>query len=129
VVYVPVPRAQKPELTVVAGSLPAATYYAAVTWVGSAGAEGAPSELAAITLPAGKSLSVKPVNPPDNAAGWNVYVGYSGTDSSLQNDSSLGPDQAWVEPASGLKKGKATGSGQAPDTYLRQAVRRVFDRG
>jgi len=129
VVYAPVPRAQKPELTVVAGSLPAATYYVAVTWEGAAGAEGAPSELAAITLPAGKSLSVKPVDPPDGATGWNVYAGYSGTDSGRQNDSPLGAAQAWVEPASGLKKGQATGSGQAPDIYLRQAVRRIFDRG
>jgi hypothetical protein len=125
----PVPRAQQPELTTAAGPLGAATYFVSVTWVGRTAEEGAPSDLAAITTAEGSILRVKAVNPTDGATGWNVYAGYSGTDLSMQNDLPAGPGETWEEPASGLKKGKAIGRGQAPETYLRKSARRVIDRG
>lgn len=125
----PVPRAQQPELTTVGGPLAAATYFVSITWLGRTGAEGAPSELAALTAAEGSALCVRALNAPGNVVGWNVYAGHTGNDLSMQNESPLGPEQTWVAPASGLKKGKAIGRGQQPETYLRQSARRVFDRG
>jgi hypothetical protein len=125
----PVPRAQQPELSTVGGPIAGATYFVSVTWIGRVGAEGAPSELAAITAAEGSLLSVKALNAPAGAIGWNVYAAYTGAGLTLQNDSPVGPNDMWIEPSSGLRKGKAMGRGQEPETYLRQSSRRVFDRG
>ena len=125
----PVPRARQAELTTPAGQLAAATYFVSVTWIGANGAEGAPSELAAITAGDGTSLNVKAVNAPAGVVGWNVYVGYTGDDLTLQNGTPLAVGQTWGEPAGGLMAGTAVGNGQTPDSYLRQSSRRVVDRG
>jgi hypothetical protein len=128
-VNAPVPRAGKPEVGTTAGVHGAAVYFVSVTWLGAGGAEGAPSVVTALTAAASTALTVKAVNPPADASGWNVYAGYSGTDLTLQNRSPLTAGVTWVEPSSGLTSGRAIGRGQEPDNYLRQSARRIFDRG
>ncbi len=128
-VSVPVPRAAQPELGTVTGSLGNAVYFVSVTWIGASGAEGAPSNLAAITAPDGTQVTAKAVDAPSGVTGWNVYASYTGADLTLQNDSPVAVGATWTEPVSGLRKGKAAGRGQDPDSYLRQSTRRVFERG
>jgi hypothetical protein len=125
----PVPRAAQPELTTVAGQCGAATYFVSVTWIGPAGVEGAPSDLAAITAADSTALSVKAVNPPAGATGWNVYVGNTGDDLMLQNSSPLALSDTWMESGSGIAAGVNPGNGQGPDFHLHQSTRRVIDRG
>ncbi len=128
-VNAPVPRPDRPQAGTVAGPQGAAVYFCSITWVNAAGAESAPSTTTAITAAAGNALSITALNAPDGVTGWNVYAGYSGDDLTLQNDMPLGADRTWVEAASGLRRGRAAGSGQEPDSYLRQSARRIFDRG
>jgi hypothetical protein len=125
----PVPRAAQPQITTAAGTLAAATYFASVTWIGHTGAEGAPSELVSITVPANNKLIVTAVNPPAGVIGWNVYASYSAADLTLQNGTPVEASQPWIEPATGLMKGKAVGDGQHPETFLQQSERRLILRG
>ncbi len=116
----PAPRAERPELSSVAGTLPAATYYARVSWVSEGGDEGCPSEPAVLTAPDYSLLQVRAVNPPPNARWWNVYAGLSDSDVTLQNETPLEPGQLWVEAASGLRTGRKPGTGQAPEYYIQK---------
>ena len=125
----PVPRAAQPQITTVAGTLAASTYFVSVTWIGRTGAEGAPSDLLSLTVPASNGLIVTAGSPPAGATGWNVYAGYSGADLSLQNGAPLKASQPWIEPATGLKKGRAAGDGQHPETFLQPSGRRLILRG
>lgn len=128
-VNAPVPRANKPELGTIAGPHGAQVYFVSVTWLGAGGAEGAPSEVTALTAVANTALWVKAVNPPAGVLGWDLYAGRSGTDLALQNSSPLMAGVTWAEPSGGLNTGRAVGRGQEPDSYLRQSARRIFDRG
>jgi hypothetical protein len=128
-VNAPVPRAGTAEVATTPGVHGAAVYFVSVTWLSTAGAEGAPSEVTALTAAANTALTVKAVNPPTDVLGWNVYAGYSGTDLTLQNSSPLTTGVTWLEPSNGLTSGRAVGRGQEPDDYLRQSARRIFDRG
>ncbi len=128
-VSVPVSRAAKPLLGTSPGSQGAAVYFVSITWTGVAGGEGAPSDLVAFTTPAGNAMTVTAQDRPENVLGWNVYAGHSGADLALQNDSPLRAGQTWLEPESGLRRGRAPGTGQEPESYLRQSARRIFDRG
>jgi hypothetical protein len=122
----PMPRPEQPELSATASAVAAATYFVSVTWVAEGGEEGAPSEIKALTT-AGGDLTVKAMNPPASACGWNVYVSYSPAGLTQQNDAPIAPGQSWTAPAAGLKKGKLAGCGQRPEMYLRVAG--VLNRG
>jgi hypothetical protein len=126
----PVVRADRPQTGATAGLQGAAVYFVRVTWLSTTGAEGAPSELAAVTTAANNALTVKAVNPPAGVLGWNLYAGYTGTDLTLQNSSPLTAGATWTEPSGGLSSsGRAVGNGQEPDNYLKLTKRRIFDRG
>lgn len=129
VVGEPVPRATQPQVTTAAGAQAAATYYARVTWIGSSGAEGAPSEVLCITVPAGNGLIATTISPPAGATGWNVYAGGLANGLSRQNSAPMAVGQPWIEPAAGLINGNAMGNGQEPDTFLQQSGRRLILRG
>jgi hypothetical protein len=123
----PVVQADRPGLSSVAGPLPGATYYARVAWVSAGGEEGNPSDLAVLATPASTLLVAEAVNPPANARDWNVYAGLSINEVTLQSDVPLPVGQTWTAPASGLKRGRAPGNGQAPQSYLRASG--TFRRG
>lgn len=113
----PIVKAHSPILLSIAGTLDAATYYVSMTWLNSAGQEGAPSDVVALTTTTGSQLVVSPAVGPSNAVGWNVYVGET-PDLTLQNNAMLPLQVDWVMPATGETYGFAPGSGQDPDYYV-----------
>jgi hypothetical protein len=123
----PVLKAAVADLTYFPGQQSSATYYVCISWTGAQGEEGAAGEWAAITTPDGNVLSVRAVNPPANAAGWNVFVGLSPDSISQQNSSPLAVAQPWLQQGAISTRGRAPGDGQTAD-YLR-IVARILQRG
>ncbi len=113
----PIPKANTPALSMVAGNGAPSTYYVAVTWVNQGGVAGSPSEIGQATTSSGQQLAVAAMNPPDDVIGWNVYVGQSPDLISQQNATPIGLGNTWVltEP---LIQGARPGGGQAPSWYL-----------
>ncbi len=123
----PVPRPAQPELAMAAGQAAEATYFVGVTWVALGGIEGAASAIKALTTTGPGALTVRAVDPPAIATGWNVYASYSPSGLSRQNDTPIAPGGTWTEPAEGLRRGKAAPCGQRPEMFLRLAG--VLNRG
>lgn len=119
ITYEPIPRAQKPQLSCVAAANGAATYYVRAAWRNAEGEEGSPSDVAILSVPAGNALVVSPVKAPSCAASWNVYVGFSIQEQTLQNSAPVAVNQPWTEPATGIKQGALPGTGQEPEARLR----------
>jgi len=115
----PVVQADKPSLSSVAGPLPGATYYVRVAWLNASGVEGNPSDLAVLSTGTNTLLVVQAVNPPENARWFNVYAGLTLGNETLQNITPVPAGKAWTLPATGLKQGRAPGTGQEPDSYVR----------
>lgn len=113
----PIPQAQAPLLGSVAGLTVATTYYAQVSWVSSAGQEGAPSDATTFDTPAGSLLRVTAVNAPAVATGFNVYLGLSPDAMALQTATPVAVGQSFTLAAS-LMAGRAPGTGQAADIYI-----------
>jgi hypothetical protein len=122
----PVPKPAVPTLSSVIGADAGGTYYVAVTWVNAAGHEGAPSDLAELTTSDGQQLVVSVGAPPESVAGWNVYVGTSPEDVTLQNAMSLPANGSWTMNG-GLSTGAALGGGQRPSWFV--VDHRVIERG
>jgi hypothetical protein len=114
----PIPKAQRPALSLAAGLLPATTNYNQVSWLNSLGQEGAPSEPTTYESPAGSLLVVQALNPPANATGWNVFVGL--TDSTLmqQNSVPLSIGASFTLSGAGVVVGRVPGNGQNPDVHV-----------
>ncbi len=123
----PIRKADAPEPGSTAGPLAAATCFARVAWVDARGQEGSPSDAVAWSGAEGSKLTVRAVNAPEGAAGWNVYVGESDDAVQLQNDSPLAAGQVWEEPDTGLRSGRRPGEGQTPDRTV--TLSRVLQRG
>ena len=115
----PVAVAQSPQLSIVAGTLSATSYFVQLSWLNSRGEEGLASQIASVVTTNNSSVQVIPPSPPANATGWNVYAGASIDSISLQNPAPMIPDQPWTVPAGGLVSGRPPGKGQAPN-YFRQ---------
>ena len=115
----PIPRAAKPQLSVVAGPAGAATYFVRMAWRNLEAEEGSPSDIAVLSAPEGNALVVTPGTPPAPARSWNVYVGFEPADQTLQNDAPLPVQQSWTAPAPGIRLGTSAGTGQAPEYLLR----------
>src|SRR5262245_24852166 len=118
----PLPRAEAPELSLAAALRPSATYYASVAWTNHSGGEGAAGEWRSVTATEGSTLQVRVVNPPANATGWQVYVGFSPEEMTLQNQDPIPVDQSWLYGMSSVTNSKKPGSGQAPN-YVRALPR------
>ena len=114
----PIPQAQAPVLSAVAGLIPETTYYARASWVGASGQEGAPSEMTAYGAPAGSLPVVQMVNPPAAATAFNVYLGLTPEGLALQNPTPVPVGQSFTLAETGLAAGAAPGDGQAADTYI-----------
>jgi hypothetical protein len=122
----PVPKAPVPTLSVVIGAGAGGTYYVAVTWVNAAGHEGAPSDFVELTTSDGQQLVVGVGAAPESVTGWNVYVGTSPGNATLQNPTSLPMDGGWTMNG-GLAAGGALGDGQGPSWFV--VDHRVIERG
>lgn len=114
----PIPRAQAPMLSAVAGLIPETTYYARASWVGASGQEGEPSEMTAYDAPPGSLPVVQMANPPAIATAFNVYLGLTPDGLALQNPTPVPVGQSFTLPDTGLAAGAAPGDGQAADTYV-----------
>ena len=122
-VVAPVPQTDHPRLSLVAGSLTPAKYFVQVAWRNVSGEEGNPSEMTALDVTAGNTLHVQAVNPPSNAASWNVYAGATPDNLFLQNPAPLGPSASWTAPGPALlTSGPQPGTGQQP-VFLSPAPR------
>jgi hypothetical protein len=114
----PIPKAQAPVFGFVAGLLVETIYYVQMSWVSSAGQEGAPSDVTTFDSPAGSLPVVTAVNPPAVATGFNVYVGLTPDAISLQTVTPVPVGQSFTLAASGVAAGRAPGTGQAADIYV-----------
>jgi hypothetical protein len=114
----PIPKAQTPTLSFVAGLLPATTYYVQVSWLNALGQEGAASDLTTLDSPAGSLPVVQAVNPPANATGWNVFVGLTDLTLMQQNNAPLGVGGSFTLAGAGVVAGRTPGNGQIPDVYI-----------
>jgi hypothetical protein len=125
----PVPQAAAPQLDIVPGEpgYEEATYYVRVAWVNAGGEEGVASPWEVATAPPDMMLQVRAVRRPSNAVGWNVYVGVSADEQTLQNASPIDPDGAWDIRIVPEIRGRMPGDGQRPN-YVR-AVGQVLQRG
>ncbi|MGE5486596.1 MAG: hypothetical protein ACM3ZB_02100 [bacterium] len=119
----PVPKAERPALTAGSGDLAAATYYVRITWVGASGEEGAPSEMAVISVPDASTVTVRAGAVPAGVQGWNVYAGYDSSSIMLQTDTPVAAGATWTVPATGLRNGRPPDAGQAPQTMLKRVFR------
>ena len=126
-VHIPVARAEAPEIRTIQGVTPPATYLVKIAWKNMAGESGAPSETAVVILSEAGILGVSAVNPPSNAVGFDVYVGYSGAKITKQNQTTVEPEQEWIMPETGLVAGVEITAGQEPGWWLRED--RILQRG
>jgi len=119
----PIPQADPPRLSLVPGALTPAKYFVQVAWRNVSGEEGNPSVMTALDVTAGNTLQVQAVNPPANAASWNVYAGATPDSLFLQNPAPLSPSASWTAPGSALlTSGPQPGTGQQP-VFLSPAPR------
>ena len=117
VVSDPIAVAGSPEVDLLSGPQPATMYYVQMAWLNSTGEEGMASPVTSIDAPDQNSVQVRPINPPANTVAWNVYAGMAVDSVTLQNTTSLGMDQTWLMPSSGLVQGRRPTSGQEPNYY------------
>jgi hypothetical protein len=114
----PLPKADTPVLSYVAGLIPETVYYVQVSWVSGSRQEGAPSDPTTFDSPAGSLPVVTAVNAPDSAAGFNVYMGLTADTLTRQNEAVVPTGGSFTLPAAGLVAGAAPGEGQSPDIYV-----------
>jgi hypothetical protein len=127
IVQLPVSKAETPAVTAAAGAMPDGTYYVTMSWVNREGAEGSSAAPALMTT-AGSTMAVAPAGPaPQNAIGWNVYVGEAPDGMVLQNTSTISAGATWVQPNQLLTTGRNPGHGQKA-SYT-QPIPRVIERG
>jgi hypothetical protein len=118
IVLTPIPIAQTPVFSNVAGALPDTVYYVQVAWVSANGQVGAPSCLTTYESPADSLPVVTAVDPPSVATGFNVYMGLSPKTVTLQNSTPVAVGGSFTLLTSGLVTGSCPGNGQAPDVYI-----------
>jgi hypothetical protein len=126
----PLPQAAAPQVaTAVAAppgvQLPDGTYYVTMAWTNSQSEEGACAVPTTITTSA-CTLTIQPGTAPQNATGWNLYVGTSPDNLSLANDTPIAAGESWLQPGT-LAAGRAPCSGQSP-SYVKP-VPRMIQRG
>jgi len=127
IVSTPLPAAQRPEIDVLSGTLPVATYFAQVTWLNAVSEEGVPSPIVSATAPDQNAIQVKSNNPPVNATNWNAYAGTSIDSITLQNANPIALGEPWIMPATGLVSGPAPGTGQEANYFYQ--LPRYLQRG
>ncbi len=123
----PIPRAQMPIFSYVAGLIPETVYYVQVSWVSAKGQEGDLSEPTTYDSPAGSLPVVAAANPPTVATGFNVYMGLSAGAVTLQTPTPVPLNESFTLPSTGLVTGRCPGPGQTPDIYVTGG--RMLNRG
>lgn len=127
IVQGPVPKAATPIVTTVSGGIPDGTYYVTMAWTNAAGEEGSIASPAVSSATSG-TLAVQPAEgAPQNAAGWNVYIGPTPDSMVRQNSTPIGTGGSWVQPNRIETAGRNPACGQKP-SYM-QPIPRVIGRG
>lgn len=122
----PIPKAQTPFVTTVAGSGAGGTLYFAAALVNGAGQEGMVSDVVMANLPPSMQADVHLTTAPANARGWNIYAGNAPGLFLKQNDAVLDVSATWTQPEP-LNAGSAPTGGQRPTFWAVQ--NRVIRRG
>jgi hypothetical protein len=104
-------------------ALPDGTYYVTTAWVNQNYEEGAAGDVTDLTI-ANSTLAVTQGAAPQNAVGWNVYVGSDPSATTLQNTQPLGTAGVWVQPRPVTAGGRTPGTGQ-PVSFLKVIVREI----
>lgn len=122
----PVPKAPMPTVTQFSALTDRVDSAVRITWVGSTGAEGAPSDVWQGSIGAGDQFAIT-VQAPSGVTGWNIYIGASDGIPELQNATPIALGASWTKPDNALRQGKAVVEGQVPDYLVME--RRVLPRG
>lgn len=117
-VHAPLPKAPVPSFEFVEGTVESTTYFGRVAWVSAAGHEGMPSDLMTYDAAAGTVPVVTVGMAPENAAGFNVYLGLAPETLAKQNAEPVAIGGLFTVPGDGLIAGLGPGNGQTPDLYL-----------
>jgi hypothetical protein len=123
----PLPRPAAPAIAAAPGTLAAANYYVAVSWVGANGRQSGLSPLTTFSANGLNTMSVNPNVAPGAATGWHVYVGSTAENLARQSLAPIAPGQVWVMTTAWNAAGPSFGAEQQPDVYLQP--QRVFPRG
>jgi len=127
IVGLPVAKAKTPTVSLATGQIPDATYYVTMAWLNRSGEEGE-SAPPAFANPASSTLLVQPNGcVPENAVGWNIYLGSAPDSMVQQNAAAIGVGETWLQPNRVQTTGRNPGSGQKP-SYI-QPVPRLIGRG
>jgi hypothetical protein len=117
IVFTPLPKPQMPEVSVQQGNAPAESLFVQTSWVNSEGNESALSPVNGLVLNNQSAITVQmaegALGAPPAALGWNVYVGSSASQITLQNGNPLVIGSTWTLPASGIVNGAEGGNGQS----------------
>lgn len=112
-------KPSRPDVSQVAGSMAAGTYFVRVSAVNAAGSESEASEPAAIVLASAGGLRVTLTGATDGASGWDVYAGVVESEMALQNTAPLTVGSYWEKTSGTLASGRAPSNGQSPDGFMR----------
>ena len=123
----PLAKAPQPIVRTEPGATPVDTYHIRIAWRGANGANGAGSDVLIYTVDQDGLPAVRAEAAPDNAVGYDVYIGNEADSISRQNLALVAPGDEWTPPTTGLIAGEAPPDGQSPDWFVRND--RVFLRG
>lgn len=116
----PVPRAERPTVTVVAGSGSGGAFLIRIAWRNYQGQLGVASDSLLVEVDAGKVAVVDAGTPPPDCVSFDVFVGDAEDTISKQNTEPVQAGTVWTMSAQGLSQGQRPGSGQAPEYFLRR---------
>lgn len=126
VVQQPLRKPPAPQVEVVAGSHPEATYWLAVTLTGQNGEESAAGESCRVSGGSGHGLRVSCPLPEPWVSGWSLYAGSGPGELMLQVPTPLPVSVAWELPVEGIQAGRSPGEGQTAEVMIepRRRLRR-----
>ncbi len=110
----PIPKSTPPSL--VSAGAADQPGYVSVSWTGTNGAEGAPSDAVGVDMGAGAMFTV-PVAP-SGVSGWKLYGGPTATSMILQTPTPVACGSTWTFTGTLNKQGAQPGTGQAVDWYV-----------
>ena len=121
IVMNPIPRAEKPVVTVAGNGGLNTVYTIRTAWRSGTGESGAPSAPATLNASNGELFTVDAGTAPTVAIGFDVYVGTDGVAPMKQNAEPMAPGTIWALPSSGIVTGLPAGDGQIPDYFVRRS--------
>lgn len=119
-VWNPIPRPAKPQVSGVSGGSYQGPYFTAVAWRNASGQSGAASEISVYDTTSTELLVVNAGAAPAGCTGFDVYVGATSDTMQKQNTTPITAGSTWTMPAGGMIAGAAPPSGQTPEYFVRR---------